>query len=82
MGVDAAGKDDEEVALEGIATMENFFRSIGMPVTMKELGLNPTDEQIVQMADGCVKASGPVIGKAMKLGRDDIINIYQMANVQ
>ena len=45
MGVE--GKDDEDTALKGIAALEDFFRSIGMPVTMKELGIEPTEEQIL-----------------------------------
>jgi len=37
-GVDAAGKTDEAVALEGIARMQAFFVSLGMPKTLQEAG--------------------------------------------
>jgi len=36
--VDPAGKTDEEVALEGIAAMQAFFVSIGMPATLEQGG--------------------------------------------
>ena len=36
--VDPAGKTDEQVALEGIAAMQNFFISLGMPATLEQAG--------------------------------------------
>jgi len=36
--VDPAGKTDEEIALEGIAAMQAFFVSIGMPSTLEQGG--------------------------------------------
>ena len=37
-GVDAAGKTDEAVALEGIERMQAFFISLGMPKNLQEAG--------------------------------------------
>ncbi|MDO5378597.1 MAG: iron-containing alcohol dehydrogenase [Clostridia bacterium] len=37
-GVETAGKSDEQVALEGIAAMQAFFVSLGMPATLAEVG--------------------------------------------
>ena len=79
MGVTAGGSD-EETALLGIKAMEEFYHSIGMPVNLKELGLHPTEEQIREMAEGCLKASGSATGSAKKLDLQDMIRIYQMAN--
>jgi len=36
--VDPTGKTDEEIALEGIAAMQAFFVSIGMPATLEQGG--------------------------------------------
>ena len=36
--VSPAGKTDEEIALEGIAAMQNFFVSLGMPATLEQAG--------------------------------------------
>ena len=36
--VDPAGKDDEEIALAGIAAMQAFFASLGMPQTLEQAG--------------------------------------------
>lgn len=79
MGVTAGGSD-EETALLGIKAMEEFYHSIGMPVNLKELGIHPTEEQIGEMAEGCLKASGSATGSAKKLDLQDMIRIYQMAN--
>ena len=79
MGVTAGGSD-EETALLGIKAMEEFYHSIGMPVNLKELGIHPTEEQIREMAESCLKASGGASGSAKKLDLQDMIRIYQMAN--
>ena len=67
-----AGCDDDETALAGIAATENFFCRIGMPVTLSELGIYPTDEEICQMAESISSAYGE-IGSAKKLGREGFI---------
>ena len=59
--------------------MEDFFRSIGMPVNLNELGIHPTDVQIEDMANRCMIAAGTGTGSAKKLNREDAIRIYQNA---
>ena len=78
MGVEPAASD-EETALAGIAAMEDFFREIDMPTTMKELGIEPTEEQIKELALGCEAAVGGQIGTAKLLKLADMEEIYRMA---
>ena len=78
MGV-APAASDEETALAGIAAMEDFFREIDMPTTMKELGIEPTEEQIKELALGCEAAVGGQIGTAKLLKLEDMEAIYRMA---
>lgn len=78
MQVDPKGTD-EEIALKGIAAMEEFYHSIGMPVKMKELGVTPTDRQIHEMAVRCAKACGGQKGSAKILCQDDMEEIYRLA---
>ena len=78
MGVTAEGTD-EEIALKGIEAMEEFYHSIDMPVNMSELGIHPTEAQIEEMAERCVKATGGCQGSAKVLYKEDMINIYRMA---
>lgn len=70
---------DEEIALAGIEAMESFYRSIGMPTNMKELGIEPTEEQILEMAHRCALAAGGQKGSAKVLREDDMAQIYRMA---
>lgn len=73
------GKDDEDTALKGIAALEDFFRSIGMPVNMMELGIEPTEEQILAMAQSCAEANGGKKGSAKVLYPEDMAQIYRLA---
>lgn len=78
MGV-AYGENDEETALKGIEAMEKFYHRIGMPINMKELGIAPTDEQILEMAESCSSAVGGRKGSAKVLFQRDFAEIYRMA---
>ncbi len=81
MGVDAANKSDDEVAAEGIARMSEFFRSIGMPVSIPMLiGRQVTEEEIVEMADKCSVGKTQTAGAYRTLAYDDMVAIYDMAN--
>lgn len=71
---------DEEIAIKGIEFMEDFYRKIDMPTSMKELGIEPNKEEINLMASNCAKVSGGVKGSAKKLYVEDMIQIYNNAN--
>jgi len=73
------GATDEETALLGISAMEDFFRSIGMPTNLKELGVAPNENDILLLAKNCAKATGGKVGSAMPLYEADMANIYRMA---
>jgi alcohol dehydrogenase YqhD (iron-dependent ADH family) len=79
MQIDSKDKEEEMVALEGIEAMEEFFRKINLPVTMKELGIEPTDEQIEELARKCSVACGGKKGSAKVLKESDMKIIYEMA---
>lgn len=74
-----AGDSEEETIEKGICAMEDFYRSIGMPTSMAELGIHPTEAQIEEMAAGCQRATGGAVGKIVPLKKEDLIKIYNMA---
>ena len=79
MGVTPA-VTEEETALAGIAAMEAFFRSIGMPVTLRELlDKEVSEEEILLLARNCALATGGRVGSAMSLTETDMANIYRLA---
>lgn len=70
---------DEEIAEAGICAMEQFYHSIGMPTNMRELGIMPSDNQILDMANRCMIACGNHTGSAKKITVDDAVEIYKNA---
>ena len=72
-------ESDRATALRGIEAMEDFFRRIGMPTNLRELGIAPTEEQIRQMAESCARAAGGSKGSAKVLYQEDMAEIYRMA---
>lgn len=79
LGVSNDFKDPEKTALEGIKAMENFYRCIGMPTSIRELGVELTDEQIHELAYKCSFKKTRTIGNFQVLNMEDIEKIYIMA---
>ena len=51
-----------------------------MPISLKELGIDPTDAQIDEMAEKCVATGDGHVGFFQTLYNQDIVKIYNMAN--
>lgn len=66
----------KETAEKGIEAMEEFYRSIYMPTNLKELGIEPTDEEIRELARKCSFDGNRTIGCVKKLNQEDIYQIY------
>lgn len=73
------GEDDLSLGLRGIEALEGFFTSIRMPVTIEELGIRPTREELSLLADKCSFFKERTIGCVKKLDRDAIYEIYRSA---
>ena len=71
--------DFEKTALAGIEAMEAFFRSVNMPTSLHELGLDLTDEQIHDLAFRCSFEDTRTIGVFKQLNLKDMEKIYLMA---
>ena len=68
---------DEEIALRGIEAMEDFYRSINMPTNLRELGVEPTEEELVDMAHKCAVGVGGEMGSAKVLDEAAMLAIYR-----
>lgn len=66
---------DEEKALSGIESLISFYRSIGAPTTLQEVGVKKEDLDTI--ADNA--ALSTPMGSLMKLERDDIYKILELA---
>ena len=68
---------DEKIALRGIEALEDFFRSINMPTNLRELGVKPTEEELVLMAKKCAIGVGGAKGSARLLDEAAMLSIYR-----
>jgi len=69
-GIESENK--EETALKAIEHTKNFFREIGLPVSLKELKIN--EEKLEEMAKACGS-----VGNFVKLNEKDVLEIYRLA---
>lgn len=79
LGVPNDFSDQEKTALAGIEAMEAYYKSIDMPISIKELGVELKDEQIHELAYKCSFQKTRTIGGVKALNMEDIIEIYKMA---
>ena len=69
-GVDYDPYDPEATVLEAIRRLKEFNHSLGMPVTLAELGVKDEDiDELCQLN----------VGHMQELGPDDIRQIYELA---
>ena len=77
-GIETENRDPDEAILEMIEKYKEFLKSLGMPLTLRELGI-PDQSKLAQMAEICAKYAGGTVGNFVKLNAQDIEKIYQLA---
>jgi alcohol dehydrogenase YqhD (iron-dependent ADH family) len=70
-GVDSPS--DEDAAREGIERVSEFFRSLGAPLRLREIGV--PEEDLEDLARKAAPGSG--VGSLKKLGVSDVLDIYK-----
>lgn len=76
-GVPADAGDETQIALEGVRRLEAFYRSLGMPTTLRDAGLENAD--FAALATRALPTEDSSVGEYIKLYRQDFINIYTLA---
>lgn len=79
MGVRPSGTR-EELALKGIEACVEWFAGMGLPTSVKELGVNPTDDELKLMASKWAANNGGEKGSCKKLKESDALAIYTAAS--
>lgn len=72
-GIDAKNAEDT------IRAVEAFYRQMGMPTNMKELGIQPTDKQIDELTEKATNFGKRTLGDFMVLHAKEIHDIYTRA---
>lgn len=67
----------ETTAREGIACLEKFYQSLGLPTRLQELNIG--DDRLEEMADKCTRSGEAQVGNFVKLKRADVFNILKIA---
>lgn len=78
-GISAEGKEAGQTALEGICRTEEFFRSLGMPVSLSELGVQPDEEERHVLALDATMQDTVRLSRIRPLGAAEVEEIFAMA---
>ncbi len=70
-------KNPEKTAIQGIDRLKQFFKSIGLPVSLADVNID--ESRIEEMAEKCTGFETRTTGKFVKLSKDDVYNIYKIA---
>ena len=74
--VDYDFANPERTALEGIRRLMDFFRRIGMPTNLEELGI--PDDRLEEMASKCKRPNNGRLGYFVPLTEKDILEILKL----
>lgn len=66
------GKSEEELALAGVEALADFIKEIGLPTTLRELGVDESTD-LKQIADSCNLAPGSY----KKMTHEEILEIFK-----
>lgn len=80
MEIDPTDKTSNQIILEGIDTLDAFFKEIGLNTSLKGLKAKVSDEDIQDMALKTTHNNTFSPGNIKKLTYEDIVNIYTNAN--
>ena len=69
------GKDDMDTAMQSIEKTGDFFKSLGLPHTLSEIGID--DSKFEEMASSAIRHSK--IGTFKELSEEDITEIFRMS---
>ena len=64
-------------ALAGIRATEDFYKSLGMPSSLKELGVE--EERLEEMAVKCTNMGKRTLPVIRELDKEEMMEIYRMA---
>ena len=71
--------DEEKAALLGIEKTVDFFKSIGMPVSLKDLGIDPSDADLEALSLDATMQGTVKLSRIRPLDANDVKKIYEAA---
>lgn len=74
-----ADSEKEAVALKGIEAMEQFFKDIKMPVRIRDLDVEWSEDIVLKLAEKASNNGARCLGAIKKLTKEDMAEIYRKA---
>ena len=75
--MEVVNDDDTQAALEGIARLKAFYESLGLPISLPQLGIEKPDFDL--LVEKLHENKGEVIGGYYRLSAKETRQIYEMA---
>lgn len=72
-------EDEKEAALAGIEATEAYFRAIGMPTSLTELGVDPSEKELRELSLNATMNDTVKLSRLKPLGAEEVLEIYHMA---
>ena len=69
--------EEQQVALEGVARLESFFRALSIPTNLREAGITNCD--YVALAARALPNADATTGEYIRMRREDMVAIYRLA---
>ncbi|ACL77626.1 iron-containing alcohol dehydrogenase [Ruminiclostridium cellulolyticum] len=80
MGVESSYRDLDAIVMEGIARLREFYKKMGLPSTLTEVGIEESKfELMARKATGEAYGKEHSIGGLKKLYWQDVLEIYKLA---
>lgn len=80
MGVEGSYRDPDAIVMEGIARLREFYKKIGLPATLTEMGIEESRYKLMaRKATGEAYGKEHSIGGLKKLYWQDVLEIYKLA---
>lgn len=72
-------ENPKETALNGIKRLEEYFKGLGMPVRLRELGVDIRESDFAEMAEKCTNFGKRVLPGIKELGKEEMAEVYRRA---
>lgn len=80
MGVEGNLRNREDVVLKGINKLEEFYKAMGLPTTLKELNIGDENlELMAKKSTNFISNNERPLGSFKKLKWEDVLEIYKLA---
>lgn len=68
-----------KTALEGIDRMEQYFKALGMPVSIAQLDAGVKETDVEELAEKCTFCGKRTLAGIMEFGKKEMMDVYLMA---